>query len=140
MARGSIASRPFLKHSIEWYSTLIGHIRERDRTNLNCNDPDRYLTIENCRINFNNQAGLLSSMTHEQLYTNSVLSGIRNMTFDEFTGLTLSVSARGNGESAPLQHLAGLGSRMTPAGNGILGMKLVSTIGPILVSSPKSFN
>ena len=31
----------------------------RNRTNLNCNDPDRYLTIENCRINFNNQAGFI---------------------------------------------------------------------------------
>ena len=51
----------------------------RDRANLNCNDPDRYLTIENCRVNFNDQAGLLSSMTHEQLYTNFVLSGLRNM-------------------------------------------------------------
>ena len=105
----------------------------RDRTNLNCSDPDRYLTIENCRINFNNQAGLLSSMTHEQLYTNSVLSGLRNMTFDEFTGLTLSVSGRGNGESAPLQPLTGLGSGMTPGGNGIPGVKLVSTTGSILV-------
>ena len=104
----------------------------RDRTNLNCHDPDRNLTIENCRINFNNQAGL-SSMTHEQLYTNSILSGLRNMTFGEIPGLTLSVSGRGNGESAPLQPLAGLGSRMTRAGNGILGMKLVSTTGSILV-------
>ena len=72
-------------------------------------------------------------MTHEQLYTNSVLSGLRNMTFDEFTGLTLSVNGRGNGEAAPLQPLTGLGSRMTPGGNGIPGAKLVSTTGSILV-------
>ena len=64
-------------------------------------------------------------MTHEQLYTNSVLSGLRNMTLDGSTGLTLSVSGRGNGESAPLQPLAGLGSRMTPAGNRIFGMTLM---------------
>ena len=55
------------------------------------------------------------------------------MTFDEFTGLTLSLSARGNGESALLQSLTGLGSRMTPAGGGIPGMKLISTTGSILV-------
>ena len=55
--------------------------------------------------------------------------------FDEFTGLTLSVSGRGNGESAPLQPLAGSGSRMTPAGGGILGVRLVSTTGSILVLS-----
>ena len=107
----------------------------RDRTYLNCNDPDRYLTIENSRINFNNQAGLLSSMTHEQLDTNSFLSGLRNLTFDEFTDLTLSVSGRGNGESAPLQPLDGLGSRMTPTGGGILGVELVSTTGSTLVIS-----
>ena len=41
----------------------------RDRTNLNCNDPDRHFTTENCRITFNNQAGVASCMTHEQLYT-----------------------------------------------------------------------
>ena len=55
------------------------------------------------------------------------------MTSDEFTGLTLSMSGRGNGESAPLNPLIGPGSRMTPAGNGVPGMKLVSTIGSILV-------
>ena len=73
----------------------------RDRTNLNCNDPDRYVTIENCCMKFNNQADLLSSMTQEQLSTNSVLSGLRNMTFDEFTGLTLSVSGRGKANLHP---------------------------------------
>ena len=72
-------------------------------------------------------------MTHEQLYTNSVLSGLRNMTFDDFTGLTLSASGRGNGESAPLQPLTSLGSRMTPGGNGVPSMKRVSTTGSILV-------
>ena len=105
MARGSIASRPFLKQSSTW----------------------------SCRSNFNDQTGLLSSMPHEQLYTNSVLSGLRNVTFDEFTGLTLSVSGRGNGESAPLQPLTGLGSRSTPGGNGVPCVKLVSTTGSILV-------
>ena len=71
-------------------------------------------------------------MTHEQLYTNSVLSGLRHMTFDAFTGLTLSVSGRGNGESAPLQLLIGLGLRLIPGGSGVPGMKLVSTTGFIL--------
>ena len=68
-------------------------------------------------------------MTHGQLYTNSVLSGLRKMTFDEFTGFNLSVNGRGNSESTPLQPLTGLGSRMNPAGNGIPGMKLISTTG-----------
>ena len=43
------------------------------------------------------------------------------------------MSGRGNGESAPLQPLTGLGSRMIPGGNGIPGMELISTTGSILV-------
>ena len=43
------------------------------------------------------------------------------------------MGGRGNGESAPLKPLTGLGSRMTPAGSGILGVKLLSTTGSILV-------
>ncbi|MFM7983669.1 MAG: major capsid protein V20 domain-containing protein, partial [Candidatus Fonsibacter sp.] len=39
---------------------------------LTCADTDNYATIKNISINFNNQAGLLSSMTPAQLYRNSV--------------------------------------------------------------------
>ena len=77
---------------------LVIFVRKTQQ-NLTCNEPDRYPTLESCRINFNNQAGL-SSMSPEQLYTNSVLSGLQNMSFDEFRGATISVSGRGNGESA----------------------------------------
>ncbi|MFM7989382.1 MAG: major capsid protein V20 domain-containing protein, partial [Candidatus Fonsibacter sp.] len=41
-------------------------------------------------INFNNQAGLLSSMTPEQLFRNSVQSGMANMCWDEFCGSMIS--------------------------------------------------
>ena len=54
---------------------LIIFVRKTNGS-LTCCDADNYLTIENIRINFNNQAGLLSSMTPEQLYANSVLSGL----------------------------------------------------------------
>ena len=47
----------------------------RQMSALTCCDTDSFLTITGIRINFNNQAGLLSSMTPQQLYTNSVLSG-----------------------------------------------------------------
>ncbi|MFM7978062.1 MAG: major capsid protein V20 domain-containing protein, partial [Candidatus Fonsibacter sp.] len=46
---------------------------------LTCADTFSYATIKNISINFNNQAGLLSSMTPEQLYRNSVQSGLANM-------------------------------------------------------------
>jgi hypothetical protein len=54
------------------------------------------------------------------------------MSFDEFRGLTISTSGRGNGQSAPLQPYSGLGARMA-AGNGIPGFKYISTVGSILV-------
>jgi hypothetical protein len=44
---------------------------------LTCKEAYRYLSNKSCRISFNNQAGLLSSMSPEQLYTNSVLAGFK---------------------------------------------------------------
>ncbi|MFM7990222.1 MAG: major capsid protein V20 domain-containing protein, partial [Candidatus Fonsibacter sp.] len=51
---------------------------------------DSYATIKNISINFNNQAGLLSSMTPEQLYRNSVQIGLANKSWDEFSGSVIS--------------------------------------------------
>ena len=55
-------------------------------------DSDSFLTIETVNINFNNNAGLLSSMTKEQLYRASVISGLKNMSWQEFSGLTVGCS------------------------------------------------
>ncbi|MFM7989356.1 MAG: major capsid protein V20 domain-containing protein, partial [Candidatus Fonsibacter sp.] len=52
--------------------------------NLACNQTDSYATIKGISVNFNNQAGLLSPMTPEQLFKNSVQSGLANMCWDEF--------------------------------------------------------
>jgi hypothetical protein len=60
--------------------------------NLNCGDVDNYLTIKRISLNWNNQAGLLSSMSPEQLYRNSLLSGLGTVTWDEFCGQTISVA------------------------------------------------
>jgi hypothetical protein len=59
--------------------------------NLKCTDTDSYATIKNISITFNNQAGLLSTMTQEQLYRNSINSGL-NMSWDEFCGSTITVA------------------------------------------------
>ena len=64
----------------------------RVETNLNCCDTSSFLTITKCQINWNNQAGLLSTMTPEQLYKASLASGLHNLTYDEFTGLTVSIA------------------------------------------------
>ncbi|MFM7988647.1 MAG: major capsid protein V20 domain-containing protein, partial [Candidatus Fonsibacter sp.] len=52
-------------------------------------------------INFNNQAGLLSSMTPEQLYRNSVQSGLANMSWDEFSGSVISCCGDWTGSFRP---------------------------------------
>ena len=55
-------------------------------------DVDAFLTITNVNINFNNNAGLLSNMTQEQLFKASVASGLKNMSWQEFSGLAVSTS------------------------------------------------
>ncbi|MFM7979490.1 MAG: major capsid protein V20 domain-containing protein, partial [Candidatus Fonsibacter sp.] len=48
-------------------------------------------TIKAISINFNSQAKLLSSMTPDQLFRNSVQSGLANMCWDEFCGSMILV-------------------------------------------------
>jgi hypothetical protein len=69
--------------------------------NLTCNESDKYLTITGIRINFNNQAGLLASQSQQQLYRNSKLSGL-NMSWEQFSGSTISVSGQVRGRSEPV--------------------------------------
>ena len=65
--------------------------------NLTCTQTDSYATIKNISINFNNQAGLLSSMTQEQLYRNSVQSGLANMSWDESCGSVITCNGTNEG-------------------------------------------
>ena len=114
---------------------LIIFVRKVLANRLSC-DTDSYLSITGIRINFNNQAGLLSSMSQQQLYTSSVYSGLNNMSYDEFSGLTLSVSSNsGSGISAPLEPYSGLGSKQFGANAGDCdpGFKYIPTTGSILV-------
>ena len=52
---------------------------------------DAFLTTTGVNINFNNNAGLLSSMTQPQLYKASVASGLVSMSWSELSGLTMGV-------------------------------------------------
>jgi len=104
----------------------------RQIAGLNCCDTDSYLTINNIAINWNNQAGLLSSMTPEMLYRYSILSSLSNITWDEFSGQVVSVDNVSNNESQPLTPFAGEGAKGTGA-NPTSGIKLVPTTGSILV-------
>ena len=67
------------------------------QSSLDCSDPDTYLVIKNLRIKFNNQAGILSTYTPEQLYDAFVQSGLENLTQREFVGNTIS---QGNAQLA----------------------------------------
>jgi len=106
---------------------------------LTCCDTDSYLTIRNVSINWNNQAGILSSFTMEQLYRASIASGLNNLTWDEFSGVTTSVAGTGTaGVSEPRHWSNGVGARSVVDGGGNVtdgnpGFKLVPTTGSILV-------
>ena len=103
---------------------------------LTCGDTDSYLTIKNVSINFNNQAGLLSSMTPEQLYRNSVQSGLANMSWDEFCGSVISCCGvrSGVGKPHPYGPYNGLGANTHgPAAYNNPGVQYVPTTGTILV-------
>ncbi|MFM7978055.1 MAG: major capsid protein V20 domain-containing protein, partial [Candidatus Fonsibacter sp.] len=81
---------------------------------LTCSDTDSYLTIKNISINFNNQAGLLSSMTPEQLYRKSVQSGLANMSWGEFCGPVISCCGIRESPESPYPYgpYVGLGANL----------------------------
>jgi hypothetical protein len=94
--------------------------------NLTCMDTDSYLTIKQISINWNNQAGLLSSMSPEQLYRNCILSGLGNLTWDEFCGTSTTIQEGNNG-------FVGMGSKMISITATTESFRLQPTTGSILV-------
>ena len=117
---------------------LLIFVRKPPAT-LSCADTDSFATIGNISLNFNNQAGLLSSMTPEQLYRNSIQSGLANMSWDEFCGSTVSVSDGAAGGNSQLRRpYTGMGAiQTTIAGTntGHLGFQYSPTTGTVLVLS-----
>ena len=103
---------------------------------LNCADADSYATITGISINFNNQAGLLSSMTPQQLYRNSVQSGLVGLTWEQFSGSCVSVSGNYNAlagqDSSYRTPYSGSGASEI-AGLNNPGFQLIPTTGTILV-------
>ena len=86
--------------------------------NLGCHQTDSYATIKGISINFNNQAGLLSSMTPEQLFRNSVQSGLANMCWDEFCGSMTSCSGSRPAKIRELRSLVRLTVEWAPIWQG----------------------
>ena len=106
---------------------LIIFVRKRV-ADLGCKDTDSYATIKGISINFNNQAGLLSSMTQEQLFRNSIQSGLANMSWDEFCGSTVSAAAGSTTNVGLREPYLGLGAR-----DASPGFQMSPTTGTILV-------
>jgi hypothetical protein len=94
---------------------LIIFVRKRV-ADLGCKDTDSDVTIKGISINFNNQAGLLSSMTQEQLFSNSIQNGLANMSWDEFCGSTVSAASGTTTNVGLREPYLGLGARsVSPA-------------------------
>ena len=106
---------------------LIIFVRKRV-ADLGCKDTDSYATIKGISINFNNQAGLLSSMTQEQLFRNSIQSGLANMSWDEFCGSTVSAATNSTTNAGLREPYMGVG-----ASSSNTGFQLSPTTGTILV-------
>ena len=116
---------------------LIIYCKRRDMTTSYA---DAFLTITGININFNNNAGLLSSMTQHQLYKASVNSGL-HMSWQEFSGLTMSVSNDLYGDNnlteGRVGPLSGVGAFKPFNVESInvhrtIGAQLVPTIGSVL--------
>ena len=108
---------------------LIIFVRKRV-ADLGCKDTDSYATIKGISINFNNQAGLLSSMTQEQLFRNSIQSGLANMSWDEFCGSTVSAASGSTTNVGLREPYLGLGAR-----DASPGFQISPNTGTILVLS-----
>ncbi|MFM7989552.1 MAG: major capsid protein V20 domain-containing protein, partial [Candidatus Fonsibacter sp.] len=88
------------------------------------------------QLTSNNQCGLLSSMTPEQLYNNSVQNGLANMSWDEFSGSIISCCGnRTGGELQPIpwQHYKGVGANNQGQDTANPSVQYVPTTGTILV-------
>ena len=104
--------------------------------NLSCHQTDSYATIKGISINFNSQAGLLSSMTPVQLFRNSVQSGLANMCWDEFCGSMISCCGMrpnaNQGTATTRSPYSGARSNLTGLRTNP-GVQYVPTTGAILV-------
>ena len=62
-------------------------------------DAESYLVIKNIRVNFNNSSGLISTFTDKQLYDASLSSGLKDLTWEQFSGCTIG-PATSSGDNA----------------------------------------
>ena len=106
--------------------------------NLGRHKTDSYPTIKGISINYNNKVGLLSSMSPEQLFRNSVQTGLANMCWDELCGSMVSccgrrpAAAADAGTATTRSAYNGVGSNLS-GGRANPGVQYAPTNGTILV-------
>ena len=113
---------------------LIIFVRKRV-ADLACKDTDSYATIKGISINFNNQAGLLSSMAQEQLFRSPIQSGLAKVSWGEFCRSTVS-AAPSSGTNAGLREpymgvgasSANTGFQLSPTTGTILALRFAEVI------------
>ena len=119
---------------------LLVFVRRVRDSSLTCCDTDSFLTIRNVCITFNNKSGLLATFNQQQLYDATTRNGgIRNLTWEEFSGMTLSVQGGSSGRfpylgqynAVPYSQFSGIGAGTLP-GQTPTGLKIVPTTGSIV--------
>ena len=95
-------------------------------------------SITNVNINFNNNAGSLSSMTRHQLYKAPVASGLESLSWGELSGVTASVSdaVASSTNAEPASGFARVGACTTLTAGGTVntpGFQLAPTVGSVVV-------
>ena len=56
-------------------------------------DAEAYLVINDISVSFNNASGLCATFTQRQLYDASVSSALTDLTWEQFSGVTIAPSA-----------------------------------------------
>ena len=97
-------------------------------------DAESYLVIKNIRVNFNNSSGLLSTFTDKQLYDASLSSGLKDLTWEQFSGCTIApATSSGDNANAAYNGWQRNAYSGTGATSDTLGFKQIPTTGTILV-------
>jgi hypothetical protein len=97
-------------------------------------DAESYLVIRDIRVNFNNSSGLLSTFTQQQLYDASLSSGLKDLTWEQFTGCTIApATSTADNDFAAYNGWQRNAYSGTGATGDSLGFKQIPTTGTILV-------
>ena len=111
----------------------------RNQSLLTCMDADTYLVINDVRINWNNSSGNLATFTQQQLYDASLASGLKDLSWEQFSGSTIgpasaiNASTGGNTRSVLYNGWQRNAYSGTGATATSVGFKQIPTTGSILV-------